>query len=280
MTRSAFAPGKIILSGEYAVVFGYPGLAIPSSIGLKAEYQEDVLSTGLSVDLPKLDDRWKIYISHIVAECAMHKKDAIRGRLTLEGKLPLGKGMGSSTAAVIAITKTLLGDDSLEVARKIEDTVNPGNSGLDFAVIWNNQPLRFMKGEKPQAVEYTHELLENALLIDTGMPGETTAELVNWIKERKDEVEDSLKKIGECTDRLLSGESPLAVFPDHHRAQVALGVVPQNVQDLIVQIEKKGGAAKVIGAGGRTGGGGMVLAVGTDKATIENFDATLPLFFL
>jgi mevalonate kinase len=158
--------------------------------------------------------------------------------------------------------------------------VNPGNSGLDFAVIWNNQPLRFIKGEKPQALEYTQELLENALLIDTGMPGETTAELVNWIKERKDEVEDSIKKIGECTDRLLQGESPLAVFPDHHRAQIALGVVPQNVQDLIAQIEKKGGAAKVIGAGGRTGGGGMVLAVGIDTGTIENFDATLPLFSL
>ncbi|MDD5469880.1 MAG: hypothetical protein PHO92_03755, partial [Candidatus Peribacteraceae bacterium] len=48
---------------------------------------------------------------------------------------------------------------------------------------------------------------------------------------------------------------------EHHRAQVAIGVVPKAVQTMFAEIEKVGGAAKVIGAGGKTGGGGMVLAV-------------------
>jgi mevalonate kinase len=260
MTRSAFAPGKIILSGEYAVVFGYPGLAIPSSIGLKAAFQEDVLSTGLSVDLPKLDDRWKIYISQIVAECAMHKKDAIRGRLTLEGKLPLGKGMGSSTAAVIAITKTLLGDDSLEVARKIEDTVNPGNSGLDFAVIWSEEPTVFKKGDAPVRADLPKDFLAHSHLIDTGAPNETTAELVAWIKGKKDTAA-AIEIIGNCTERLLKGENLKTVMRDHHHAQCMLGVVPKSAQKVIAEIEAKGGSAKVIGAGARTGGSGMVLAI-------------------
>jgi mevalonate kinase len=42
---------------------------------------------------------------------------------------------------------------------------------------------------------------------------------------------------------------------------VKLGVVPETVQKLIENIEKTGGVAKVIGAGGRTGGAGIVLAL-------------------
>ena len=61
---------------------------------------------------------------------------------------------------------------------------------------------------------------------------------------------DSLETIGNCTDRLLSGEDPLTVFPDHHRGQVSLGVVPPRVRALIEKIEQSGGAAKATRSGG------------------------------
>jgi len=55
---------------------------------------------------------------------------------------------------------------------------------------------------------------------------------------------------------------------EHHRAQVALGVVPESVQKLVEKIESSGGSAKIIGAGGRTGGGGMLLVLHEDRKKI------------
>ncbi|NLG07305.1 hypothetical protein GX553_02525, partial [Candidatus Peribacteria bacterium] len=39
MAHNASAPGKIILSGEYAVVFGYPGIAVPAPIGMRVAFE-------------------------------------------------------------------------------------------------------------------------------------------------------------------------------------------------------------------------------------------------
>ena len=74
---------------------------------------------------------------------------------------------------------------------------------------------------------------------------------------------EAIQSIGDCTERLLKGESLHAVMRDHHRAQTVLGIVPDSAQKIIAQIESEGGSAKVIGAGGRTGGGGMVLCLST-----------------
>ena len=61
---------------------------------------------------------------------------------------------------------------------------------------------------------------------------------------------DSVRTIGDCTERLLSGEDPLTVFPDHYKGLVNLGVVPPRVRSLIEKIQRSGGAAKP----GRFGG--------------------------
>lgn len=262
---SAFAPGKIILSGEYAVVFGEPGIAIPASIGMTVRYEEDVKAEGMMIEGlgSELHPAWKQYVGRIIAECAAWKGDAMRGRLTINNALPLGKGMGSSTALVITVSRALLGEECYDEAKKIEDAMNPGNSGLDFAVIWANKPVRFVKGQPPIVLSDITFDLPHLRLIDTGTPHEATHELVAWIKERSSEpaIKKALKTIGHCTKRLLDGESPFTVFPDHHRAQVALGIVPPQTQAIIEEIEREGGAAKVIGAGAKTGGGGMVVAV-------------------
>ncbi len=262
MKRTAQAFGKIILSGDHAVVHGYPAIAIPSTRGITATFEEDTAKDSLLVDWKGIDEEWKTYCGRIIAECGMMKGDVFRGKLKLQTTIPLGKGMGSSTALLIAVCRVLLGERSLDATRKIEDRMNPGNSGLDFTVIWSGKPILFQK-TKPAKKLSTPIRLPHALLIDTGSPNETTPELVAWVKSRitEPQVNDALKSIGHCTERLIAGESPFAVFPDHTQAQVALGVVPERTQKLIKEIEESGGAAKVIGAGGRTGGGGMVLAI-------------------
>ncbi len=268
MGRHSFAPGKIILSGEYAVIFGYTGIAVPSARGIEAVFEEDAACEQVETHWDNTPDSepWLDYLEKIVAHC--QKRVKLHGRLVIRSNLPLGKGMGSSTALVIAVTRALLGEDARASALRIEDMLNPGHSGFDFSVIWEAVPILFRKGTIPKPINLPPGLLQEALLIDTGLPSEPTTELVAWMRSREIKIQDALKTIGNCTNRLLQSESLNFVMRDHSRAQIALGVVPPDVQELITAIEHTGGAAKVIGAGSRTGGAGMVLALG-DREKIK-----------
>ena len=289
--RTSSASGKIILSGEYAVVFGYPGIAIPSERRVHISFiqsQKKGASTIVWND-ETANDHWREYAKKIAD--LIEKKTGMHGTYEIKNNIPLGRGMGSSTALVIAITKVALGDYCEQIARDIEDAVNPGNSGLDFTVIWHEKPVLFKRGSKPAFIALPKDLIAGMSLIDTGTPNETTPELVAWVKSRyechareasrplvsgknsthgsgylpaiddQEKVHGAIETIGHCTDRILKGEPLKDIIKDHHRAQVALGVVPETVQKLIAEIESGGGSAKVLGAGGRTGGGGMILKI-------------------
>ncbi len=261
--RSVSVSGKMILSGEYAVVFGKRGIAIPSSMGIDVRFTPDKKESIIQWEREDTRSSSTEYVKKVAEE--IRKRSGIAGTYRIRGTLPIGKGMGASTAIVIAMCRAAIGEDSEEIARAIEDAVNLGHSGLDFAVIWKNMPLVFRKNESPAPATIDLSFLKSALLIDTGTPGETTPELVSWVRTRyksgEPEVIRAIETIDTCTERILSGEPLRNVMRDHHRAQVVLGVVPEHVQKIIADIETKGGAAKVIGAGGRTGGGGMVLSI-------------------
>ncbi|MCA9371036.1 MAG: hypothetical protein KC680_03700 [Candidatus Peregrinibacteria bacterium] len=261
--RTAHVCGKIILSGEYAVLFGYTGIAIPSSQELIARFTENTSTDEITLEWDA-HPLWITYAQKIIKHCR-EARSVAGGTLAIENHLPLGKGMGSSTALNIAITGVLLDHHYKEPALHIEDRLNPGHSGLDFAVIWNKQPMKFTKGSEPEPIHLPENLLKDACLIDTGTPHEQTPELIAWITERKEELQDALKTIGSCADRLLSGEDLATVIRDHHQAQCSLGIVTEEAKELIKKIEQEGGAAKVIGAGARTGGCGMILSTLTPQ---------------
>src|SRR3989338_8426584 len=265
MSRTSFAPGKIILSGEYGALFGRAGIAVPSRLGVRATFDEDA-ALGRIETRWEGNEQWLPYVERIVAACK-EKNTNLSGRLVINSDVPIGKGMGSSTALVVAVVRALLGD-SRETALHIENTLSPGNSGFDFAVIWQGAPILYRKGEV-QPIELSAELLRDAVLIDTGVPGEPTNELVAWMRGREPDIREHLDTIGNCTERLMRGEPFGAVMRDHHKAQVALGVVPPEAQQLIAAIESAGGAGKIIGAGSRTGGAGIVLAVGDREEIVK-----------
>ena len=263
---TAFAPGKIILSGEYSMVFGHPGIAVPTKMGMHVSFQEATDTHGIEIQWDDLANytSWRQYIKAILQRCTK-RKNIPSGLLEIKNKIPLGKGMGSSTALVIAVTKCLLESKCEEDALTIEDELNFGHSGMDFSVIWLNEPIHFSKKEGPRPITLPENALSGAFLVDTGKPNETTVDLVAWIREREQKVSGALDTIADCAKRLAEGEELHTVMQDHHKAQVELGVVPEKVQTFISEIENKGGSAKVIGAGGRTGGGGMVLALGVGE---------------
>lgn len=270
---SSVASGKIILTGEYAVVFGYPGIATPVSCATIISYTNSKEPLTITFRGIKPTERGEEYVRRVVELCEKEARKTFGGSLIIDNSIPLGKGMGSSTALVISVCRTLLGTDCEEAAKRIEDTVNPGNSGLDFAVIWRNEPVFFKKSTDPKSITLPNDLLTGAVLIDSGTPGETTPELVAWMKTREAEVHDALAQIGSCTERLAADGDLATIVREHHQAQLKLGVVTPRAGSLIANIQAAGGAAKVLGAGARTGGGGMILALGCDPKVIARISA-------
>ncbi len=252
------------------MVFWHRGIAFPAlDHTLTVSFEETATASSLKLHSISVDSnhpKWESYMSRIVSLCEAQSREQFLGKLTITGNLGVGKGMGSSTALVIATCKCLLGSTVDEkFCKTVEDTVNPGNSGLDFAVIWSRKPVIFKKGMTIAQSSLTTNMLEGTTLIDTGVPNETTPELVKWVKEKIESNDElalvAVQTIGQCTERILAGEDLKTVIRDHHQAQMALDVVPEPVREMIKSIEEKGGAAKVLGAGARTGGGGMVLQI-------------------
>jgi len=244
------------------MTFGYAGIAFPSKETMRVRFQSK-RKGGLTIIFGQdhFDPAWAMYAGQIAELLAKRRGKSLHGTIEIETDLPLGKGMGSSTALVIAIAKAILGKNCKEAALATEDEINPGHSGMDFAVIWEGRPILFRRGEEPKTISLPKNITKKIMLIDTGVPNEQTPKLVAWVRSREKEVQEPLKRIGECTERILKNEDLKAIIRDHHRAQIALGVVPPHAQKIIEDIESKGGAGKIIGAGSRTGGGGMVLAL-------------------
>ena len=271
MQKKASAPGKIILCGEYAVVFGHPGIAVPAEFRVEVTYEPgakdwEITREGIAGDVEKSN----AYVHTILDACAK-QSSIVPGTLHINNAIPLGKGMGSSTATTIAVARAL-GITDRDRVFSIENIMNPGNSGIDFAVIWEEKPLYFKKGQPPGVITLPKEVTEvltHAELIDTGAPNEATPVLVTWMLSRhvagEPQIEEAIHTIGACAARLIKGEDFSRIIRDHHQAQIKLGIVNAETQSLIKKIEQEGGCAKVIGAGGRTGGSGMVIAFRESK---------------
>ena len=99
MQSEGSAPGKIILCGEYAVVFGHPGIAVPSALTMHASFVPG--GEMLQIVCKGADARGIAYIEAIVKRI----NPKAHGTLTIETTIPIGKGIGSSTALVIAIAR-------------------------------------------------------------------------------------------------------------------------------------------------------------------------------
>jgi mevalonate kinase len=279
----AQACGKIIISGNVALRFGKRALAVPVDLHVTAIWDKsDTMQEGLRIVWSghKQTSVWLITVRKIIKLLEI-ETGPLWGKLLIRNSLPLGKGMGSSTAIVVALARCFLGQDCKDAALRIEDTINKGHSGIDFAAIWEERPVLISNG-KYEFIDLP-EPVRHGYLVDTGFPVEPTSLIIKHLDERSQTEKiliDSVEKIGDCTDRLLSGEDPQTVFPDHHVGQVNLGVVPPRVRSLIEKIQQSGGAAKATRSGIRTGGSGMVFAVHPEFGVLERLVGKPPIALL
>jgi mevalonate kinase len=105
-------------------------------------------------------------------------------------------------------------------------------------------------------------------LVETGTPEATTGECVVQVKEQfqHDLIWNDFEAVtNEVEKAVRENNSTLmrSLIRENHRLLCRIGVVPQKVQQFIIDVETAGGAAKICGAGairGQNGGVVLVLA--------------------
>ena len=113
MTGRFTAPGKIILFGEHAVVYGKPAIAIPVS-GMRASAWSETNEEGLTINALDLGKQFNLKNKNnqfsVLAQSLLAKNNQNEPNLTinLSSKLPQGSGMGSSAATSTAVCSCLL----------------------------------------------------------------------------------------------------------------------------------------------------------------------------
>lgn len=111
----ASAPGKLILCGEHAVVYGQPAIALPLlTIRARAHVAPSASGSGVWIHTPDLDHSWAVIdepddpISEVALAMLRHL-DIPHADLaiTLTSDIPIASGMGSGAAIATALVRAL-----------------------------------------------------------------------------------------------------------------------------------------------------------------------------
>ncbi|HZW89401.1 MAG TPA: mevalonate kinase [Myxococcaceae bacterium] len=146
----AFGPGKVILLGEHAVVYGQPALAVPLSLGVTARgTPAERCELGGLPELSAPQRRMLDVAFEAVASATGHPPL----RIALTSSLPVSMGLGSSAALAVAVSRLLLGASGrrptpakvLALALRMEEAFHGTPSGVDHTVSAHGTPLLYRR---------------------------------------------------------------------------------------------------------------------------------------
>jgi mevalonate kinase len=155
------APGKIILCGEHAVVYGRPAIALPLA-DLRARAVVHTGAVGsLTIIAPDLERSWSLAgapdhpLSELIVHVLAHLGIATTPDLLIEitSAIPIASGMGSGAAVATALVRALaahLGRDlpADEVSTLVyasEQRFHGTPSGIDNTVVAYERPIWFVR---------------------------------------------------------------------------------------------------------------------------------------
>ena len=270
------APGKIILFGEHAVVYGKPAIAIPVS-GMRASAWSEPNENGLIINALDLNEKFDLQNTSnqfsILAQTILSQNKQNEPNLTinLSSKLPQGSGMGSSAATATAVCRALsnhLGVDLdanqvSELVFNAEKIVHGTPSGIDNTVVAYEMPVYFVKGKKPKTFVPGRRFY--LVIGDTGIEASTkkTVENVRKAWEKEPELmEGYFNEIEIVTEKgkiaIEQGKTELVgeIMNKNHELLNSIGVGHKKLEQLVDIVNKAGAlGAKLTGGGG---GGNMV----------------------
>lgn len=264
------APGKVILTGEHAVVYGHPAvaLAVTRQTTVRLTRRQGPSAVGHSIGQ---DDRLHDALFRVLPREGL--------TIDIETELPVGRGMGSSAALAVAVVRALADlegrpctfEDCFELGMRMERVFHGNPSGLDHTVSARGGAVRFQRTvDGPQITPLSTPPL-TLVVIDSGFAGDT-GQLVQGVAARRPEIDPILEDMGALSQQIIAtlergqGGAHLGqLMSENQRLLARIGVSHPVVDDIIDTVLTAGAlGAKLSGAGG----GGIVIALCDDPAPV------------
>jgi mevalonate kinase len=296
---TATAPGKIILFGEHAVVYGEPAIAAPvfnyqartvvspeisnqtGKIHLEAQ------DIGLDADLDNLEVKHplKIAVFQVLEDKPVDSVPPCR--ILISSSIPQSAGLGSGAAVTASLIRAFsaylgkrLSDDQVSQKTFEVEKVHHGNpSGIDNTVVTYKRPLYFQKG-KPIKFIKVHTPI-TILIADSGKPGDTLKAVEEVHQKRLNDPEtinEILRTIGSISNKALESLKNGSIkdvgilMNKNHQLLSDLGVSSPEL-DHLVDIARSAGALGAKLSGGGLGGHMIALIEDQDDQIVEELKA-------
>ena len=288
MIISVSAPGKIILAGEHAVVYGKPALvaSVDKRLMVKIRQRKDgkikIFSCHPPDQIKEAIKKFQDNLVNLTCDRLSSLPNLAGLEIKVESEIPVKLGMGSSAAVAVAMVGGLLSfvkkikkfspqDKELinQIAYEVEKKAHGHPSGVDNTISCFGGILWFKKGKTFKKIKIKN--LPKFVLLNSGQAKETTGEMVRYIKKKienrrkKKEIFESFAQIEKETKRLVASlkennkEKMMRAIKACERSLENLGVVGEFAQKVVRRVENLGGVAKICGAGGIKKGSGVLL---------------------
>jgi mevalonate kinase len=281
MIRTFSSPGKVILCGEHSVVYGHQAVVSSLNLTITTQLHTTPQTIPYSDFFTKIVD---IFLDHF-------KREKIDLFPSISGDLPLGVGLGGSAAAAHSIFLSLAAhfdltistDEMIGLIQKSEALAHGTPSGIDATAVVVGGLLTFQKNPTISYQRINTTALKDIsfLLIDSGKPAENTKTMVEGVRQKLDKnpaTKHTIDAVGALCSQVIEELQQNHFDPTHlqhnHQLLCELGVVSDNAQAMISEVEKIGGVAKITGAGGKTAGSGMLLAYHPDISILSELATT------
>ena len=202
MKSIASAPAKIILFGEHFVVHGTKAIlaAIDKRVTITSTFTDNktikvnsqlgAIEVSISSSHEEVKSEFRPFV-YLANEMITSNQDVNGLEITINSDIPIGVGLGSSSACCVAATASISGlfkelssEDILHLSIEAEKTIFPDTSGADCTVCTYGGMIEYPSIEK---IDNTFGL--NLLIANSMIPHNTknSVEKVNKFKENDEE---------------------------------------------------------------------------------------------
>ena len=293
MKSIASAPGKIILFGEHFVVHGTKAIlaAIDKRVTVTSTFTENktikVNSQLGTIEVPisssheevKSEFRPFVYLANKIINS---EQNASGLEITIDSDIPIGVGLGSSSACCVAATASiselfneLSSEEILKMSIEAEKTIFPDTSGADCTVCTYGGMIEYPSIEK---IDNTFDL--NLLIANSMIPHNTknSVEKVNKFKENDEERFSQLcdletKLIDEVITAMKNNDATTfgLKMSENQKYLEEIQISNDTLRDMISSLKEISLGTKITGAGD----GGCIIALVKDE-NMDKVPALLP----